>query len=728
MADGVQGAPAYLEISGPDPKLAKAKASPFYKASDGITTISASAVVLDGSCIQTQAQSPQRKISPGPQLMAICPAAPIWTFLRPGTKQNLGAATHECLVTSTTIRIVLDPQAADQSNGTTCRTPDIVSRKVHSGCGLGYQGRLQGFVRMPDVVDCTSKMMAHGSVGAKPNWALGWSLPPSLGAYPQAWEHMACEVQGHIAVVALLQEGHRQGPPESKPCLSRRRWRVGQREPRLGEPVCIIGSPFGCVSRVHFRDSVVTGFVSNFVHADGQDAIQATVPFGQVERSSGTLIAAEPMSHDLQQPLQNGLQDQMDSFGTRTSKRTLAADTEDCQSCPRRHPSREPFGESCRTALIVLDSRVLPGMEGAPIFRVDGSWLGILALPLHIENRPTQLEIPLAVPASKIMGALVHAQMLSETAPPLPNGTNSSTSSDLAKSVLHNTGMLSMGGKWTEAIDGILKNVALVIVNGSSWASGVVLNTSGIVLTCRHLFQNKARQWLASDSQGSCKVRLAGNGGGTWFSASVVRIFQGCLDIAILRVTKPPGDRPLLCPGLARSSPLSGSPVAAIGYPTFDPSSGMGPSVSIGNAMKVVHEGTNANGEPMPALLVTTAAVRPGCSGGPLIDATGRVVGLAASNAVHRSGVSLPSCSFAISASAFLRVWEWAEAGGTDPHELLALDVEHDGVSRLFELKDSVGRSKEPETAAISPKLDDIISKIHNPGTALSGEQSRSRL
>jgi S1-C subfamily serine protease len=60
-------------------------------------------------------------------------------------------------------------------------------------------------------------------------------------------------------------------------------------------------------------------------------------------------------------------------------------------------------------------------------------------------------------------------------------------------------------------------------------------------------------------------------------------------------------------------------------------------------------------------MVISTAAVHSGASGGALVDAAGRLVGLVTSNARHVKGRTLPHLNFCISAAELRPVWDWAQ-------------------------------------------------------------------
>lgn len=63
------------------------------------------------------------------------------------------------------------------------------------------------------------------------------------------------------------------------------------------------------------------------------------------------------------------------------------------------------------------------------------------------------------------------------------------------------------------------------------------------------------------------------------------------------------------------------------------------------------------------AMLQTTAAVHPGGSGGAVVDADGRLIGLVTSAARHSGGSMLPHLNFSIPVEALKPVFDFASSG-----------------------------------------------------------------
>ena len=154
--------------------------------------------------------------------------------------------------------------------------------------------------------------------------------------------------------------------------------------------------------------------------------------------------------------------------------------------------------------------------------------------------------------------------------------------------------------------------------------SGMVLAADGYVLTNSHVAR----------AAGSLGVRLADG-------VSLAGELVGADDHTDLAVVKVPArlPEPLV---LAEAQPLSvGQLVVAIGNPL-----GFERSVSLGVVSALFRSlPTNAGGL-LEGLIQTDAAVNPGNSGGPLVDAEGRVVGITTAMIAYASGIG-----FAVPAS-----------------------------------------------------------------------------
>lgn len=165
------------------------------------------------------------------------------------------------------------------------------------------------------------------------------------------------------------------------------------------------------------------------------------------------------------------------------------------------------------------------------------------------------------------------------------------------------------------------------------------------------------------------QVRVAASHGGyIWLQARVLHRFTGYLDIAVLQLVmggtpnsllKPL--RPIQLSRLTAAEPGL-SPVFVVGHGLFGPSLGWAPSVTAGSLARVISLGCSSL---KPSMLITTAAVHAGASGGAVVDSKGQLLGLVTSNARHAKGATLPHWNFCIAAAELAPLWDWAAKWGS---------------------------------------------------------------
>jgi hypothetical protein len=307
-------------------------------------------------------------------------------------------------------------------------------------------------------------------------------------------------------------------------------------------------------------------------------------------------------------------------------------------------------------------------------------------------------------------------------------------------------------GGATAALARSAAGVVLIRVAGS-WATGVAVSPS-IILTNAHLLppgggSNSGAKASSGGSSGEAVwVRVGGGGGagggGAWAAALLLHRFGGYLDLAVLRLEGPAAPRlePLAlaargaaglgthgsssgdlggacsaCGGACSGAPCGasccggGEEVFVVGHGLFGPRMGWGPSVTRGSlARRVRLPGGGGSGSPgggsgsgaagRDSMLIVTAAVHAGASGGALVDAGGRLLGLVTSNTRHHRGATLPRWSYAIAADELAPLWAWAAAaeggaptsgGSGGAAELRRLDADDAAGHRLWALKPPAG-------------------------------------
>lgn len=110
----------------------------------------------------------------------------------------------------------------------------------------------------------------------------------------------------------------------------------------------------------------------------------------------------------------------------------------------------------------------------------------------------------------------------------------------------------------------------------------------------------------------------------------------GALDIAVIQISRPTAD--LQPVPLSTILQRPGGDCFVVGHALFNPAGGSRPLLTRGNVAQVLALPDGQNGRQLTAMLLTTAAVHSGASGGAVVDGAGRLLGLITSNARHASG------------------------------------------------------------------------------------------
>jgi len=218
---------------------------------------------------------------------------------------------------------------------------------------------------------------------------------------------------------------------------------------------------------------------------------------------------------------------------------------------------------------------------------------------------------------------------------PLPTvaGISRTTLSNPDREVLARPAVRSAGGS-------VVRIRALscgFAIEGSGW-----VGAPGYVVTNAHV--------VAGDQHPTVEV------GGRWLglNATVVS-FDRRNDLAVLRV---PG---LRVRAMSMTAPQSGSSGAVLGYPL---DGGFRASeVSIGRVMAALGDDAYGTGPISRNVLILRGVVRPGNSGGPVIDSSGMVVG----TVYGRSEAGGPAGGFAVPAEVASHELQRAISGAEDP-------------------------------------------------------------
>ncbi|KAK2642167.1 hypothetical protein Ddye_023930 [Dipteronia dyeriana] len=309
---------------------------------------------------------------------------------------------------------------------------------------------------------------------------------------------------------------------------------------------------------------------------------------------------------------------------------------------------------SSTLSLLMADIRCLPGMEGGPVFGEHAQFIGVLIRPLRQKNSGAeiQLVIPWEAIATACSDLLLKEPQIAEKEIKINKGLN-----DVGNSLLYNsydsTGPCSYKYKHPDScclsplpVRKTMASVCLITRDDGVWASGVLLNDQGLILTNAHLLE----PWrfgkttltggkIPNDSRGfSCPPEASASSGHTgldgfmesdnlpaktlkivdasvnehraynlnsfnrghrnirvrldhldpwlWCDAKVVYVCKGPLDVALLQLEYVPDQ---LCPIVADfAHPSVGSTAYVIGHGLFGPRCGLFPSVSSGVVSKVV--------------------------------------------------------------------------------------------------------------------------------------------
>ncbi|MEX2255673.1 MAG: trypsin-like peptidase domain-containing protein, partial [Acidimicrobiia bacterium] len=194
------------------------------------------------------------------------------------------------------------------------------------------------------------------------------------------------------------------------------------------------------------------------------------------------------------------------------------------------------------------------------------------------------------------------------------------------------------GGSLADAVERVLPSVVSIRTEsfggGKGEGSGVVLDRSGIILTNNHVVEGTTAVTVVFNDDLHTKP----------LPGTVIGTAPG-RDLAVIHVLA----NDLVPLQLARSSALRlGDAVFAVGFPL-----GLGgPTVTSGIVSGLDRTIDGRNGK-LTGLLQTDAAINPGNSGGPLVDRSGRLVG------INTAGVRLADAenvSFAIAIDGALPV------------------------------------------------------------------------
>ncbi|KAK1387078.1 hypothetical protein POM88_015256 [Heracleum sosnowskyi] len=145
--------------------------------------------------------------------------------------------------------------------------------------------------------------------------------------------------------------------------------------------------------------------------------------------------------------------------------------------------------DSPKSTLLMADFRCLPGTEGCPVFGENAQLIGILTIPLR--QRTSGAEIQLLIPWDAI-------------ATSCSNLSKEEPHPDLDTLFHHNHEKSDSRGSPSSSVEKAMASICLITVDDGAWASGILLNKKGLVLTNAHLLEPwRFRKTTAGEKYGA---------------------------------------------------------------------------------------------------------------------------------------------------------------------------------------------------------------------------------
>lgn len=366
--------------------------------------------------------------------------------------------------------------------------------------------------------------------------------------------------------------------------------------PKRGDPVFVVGTPFGCECPVVFYNSVSKGIVSNLAGPNSEVIITDARCIPGCEGCTMYLNSTQSLSS-----IENG---------------------------------KRPYG-------IIL----------APFCWRNGEWIGITvacSLDYLLDNLGKLLATKFAVMPKKLAGlsrdCIPQENMCYDVAEMEKKDMNSCTlrssaSSLKAHDIIH------------AALDGVVR-----VQCGSTWGSGIVLDADeGLIATCSHVISGYQSHNRATPSSTTPSLVTCISSSGIYHNAQILYATEEGfpLDFAVLTIqptTLLRSFKSRKMAGIPQSSsvPLyrKGEGVYVIGFPLLASHQNTKPSIVSGVISNIAYADDH------PVLLQSSAAVHCGASGGALVSmVTGELLGMVTSNTKDVNMASaFPHVNFSIPA------------------------------------------------------------------------------
>ncbi|XP_057948608.1 glyoxysomal processing protease, glyoxysomal [Malania oleifera] len=583
IADFARNFAVMVRVQGPDPKGLKMRKHAFHHYHSGKTTLSASGMLVPDSLCNMKIYYNNDQSPTPSSAFVVTVASVIEPFLTLQHRENISQVLPE-LIPGAQIDIMVEDKIRMEyaSKEMDERTPHWIPAQLLAMVDVSVSS-----IALQSLIDASSGSSEHG-------WEVGWSLASYSNEAQPYLDSIKTEVGHDIE-------------------LSRESWRpldAGE----SGHP-SILGSSTTRVALL--RLSSICKELPNMV-------ISSSNKRGDLLLAMGSPFGVLSPGHFF-----NSI-----SVG----------------SISNYHPS-----SSSSRSLLMADIRCLPGMEGGPVLGDHAHVIGILTRPLRQKSSgaEVQLVIPweaIAIASTDLLkkecqnaGKRINTGSGNVNAVGMTCLSNSCGSDGTSNNNLSHpvSGCLSLS-----LIEKAMTSICLVTVDGGIWASGVLLNNKGLILTNAHLLEpwrfgrstvnygkngndsqmlflqpkesvspmeegvgNQQMSWgllpesqkivsSVDDKSGKynfrstysglrrIRVRLDHVDPWIWCDASVVYISKGPLDIALLQLDFVPDQ---LCPIIMDFAyPSPGLKAYVIGHGLFGPQSDIFPSICPGVVAKVV--------------------------------------------------------------------------------------------------------------------------------------------
>ncbi len=295
-------------------------------------------------------------------------------------------------------------------------------------------------------------------------------------------------------------------------------------------------------------------------------------------------------------------------------------------------PSGHPQAPGQPTSYGSTTTMPLPGQAPAQTASGSGSFGGPPAPPRREPRRPGWGGVVAMGAGAAVLASLLTAGVLKatddDTVTSSGTAATSQSSSPQAKAPVSSSS--TSNPNWNAVASAVEPSVVAVTVStqqGEGAGSGVILDKEGRIATNNHVV-------TGAGSNATVKVTL--NDGRT-YDASVVGT-DSATDLAVIKISNPPSDLTPATLGNSQAAKV-GDPVMAVGNPlelagtvTTGIISALDRPVTTSASESSNPLSGGSTSEPVITdAIQTDAAVNPGNSGGALVDAQGRVIGIPSS-------------------------------------------------------------------------------------------------